>query len=411
MNSQSQHPVVSVIVPVFNTERYLPECLDSLIGQSLRDIEIICVDDGSTDGSLGILRRYAEDDARIKVFSQRNSFAGVARNEGMRRALGEYIMFCDSDDYIASDALEKMYAQCKQDNADICVCAGERFYEHLDLTVPSPGYLEVKRIPETMPFNRHTNADHIFSFTTIMMFNKMFRLSFLRENQLEYGKTRNGEDVYISAMALWLAQSITVVKDPLVYYRIDRPDSLVGTLAESAVDPLRAWMSVWDEIGTELGASERSFICKVLGVMRHSFRNVTTAKAFSACYSFAKESMVSQLNIQVHPDGYYYTPWYNVFVEHLLHEDEMNFMAYMLYTASRDLEAQDARRLDYRQQLRDEKRRAKREKKVLTSKIEEQEKALKALERKFSKVEWVYKLGRTVLWLPRKIKKTLAAAK
>lgn len=411
MNSQSQHPAVSVVVPVFNTERYLPKCLDSLISQSLKNIEIICVDDGSTDGSLGILSRYAEDDARIKVFSQRNSFAGVARNEGMRRALGEYIMFCDSDDYIASDALEKMYAQCKQDDADMCVCAGERFYEHLDLTVPSPGYLEVKRIPETMPFNRHTNADHIFSFTTIMMFNKMFRLSFLRENQLEYGKTRNGEDVYISAMALWLAQSITVVKDPLVYYRIDRPDSLVGTLAESAVDPLRAWMSVWDEIGTELGASERSFICKVLGVMRHSFRNVTTAKAFSACYSFAKESMVSQLNIQVHPDGYYYTPWYNVFVEHLLHEDEMNFMAYMLYTASRDLEAQDARRLDYRQQLRDEKRRAKREKKVLTSKIEEQEKALKVLERKFSKVEWVYKLGRTVLWLPRKIKKTLAAAK
>lgn len=411
MNSQSSHPAVSVVVPVFNTERYLPECLDSLVNQSLKNIEIICVDDGSTDGSLDVLNRYAENDARVKVFSQKNSFAGVARNEGMKHALGEYIMFCDSDDYMAAGALEKMFAQCEQDDADICVCAGERFYEHLNLTVPSPGYLEVKRIPETMPFNRHTNAEHIFSFTTIMMFNKMFRLSFLRENRLEYGKTRNGEDVYISAMALWLARSITVVKDPLVFYRIDRPDSLVGTLAESAVDPLQAWMSVWDEIGAELGASERSFICKVLGVMRHSFRNVTTAEAFSACYRFAKKSMAPQLNLRVHPDGYYYTPWYNVFVEQLLGEDEMGFMAYMLYTASRDLEAQDARRLDYRQQLRDEKRRAKREKKALTARVEQQEKALRQLERKFSKVEWVYKLGRAVLWLPRKIKKTLAAAK
>ncbi|WP_304856668.1 glycosyltransferase family 2 protein [Adlercreutzia caecimuris] len=411
MNSQSQHPVVSVVVPVFNTERYLPECLDSLISQSLKDIEIICVNDGSTDGSLDVLKRYAEGDARVKVLDQKNSFAGVARNEGMKRARGEYIIFCDSDDYIAVDALEKMYVQCKRDDADICVCAGERYYEGLGLTVPSPGYLEVKRIPEVMPFNRHTNADHIFSFTTIMMFNKMFRLSFLRENQLEYGTTRNGEDVYICAMALWLAQSITVVKDPLVYYRIDRPDSLVGTLAESAVDPLQAWMSVWDEIGAELGASERSFICKVLGVMRHSFRNVTTAEAFSACYRFAKESMVSQLNLQVHPDGYYYTPWYNVFVEQLLRGDEASFMTYMLYTASRDLEAQDARRLDYRQQLRDEKRRAKREKKALTSQVEQQKKALGQLERKFSRVEWVYRLGRAVLWLPRKIRKALAAAK
>ena len=411
MNSQSQRPAVSVVVPVFNTKRYLPECLDSLINQSLKDVEIICVNDGSTDGSLEVLRRYAESDARVKVLDQKNSFAGVARNEGMKRARGEYVIFCDSDDYIAVDALEKMYIQCKRDDADICVCAGERYYEGLGLTVPSPGYLEVKRIPEVMPFNRHTNADHIFSFTTIMMFNKMFRLSFLRENQLEYGTTRNGEDVYICAMALWLAQSITVVKDPLVYYRIDRPDSLVGTLAKSAVDPLQAWMSVWDEIGAELGASERSFICKVLGVMRHSFRNVTTAEAFSACYRFAKEGMVSQLNLQVHPDGYYYTPWYNVFVEQLLRGDEAGFMTYMLYTASRDLEAQDARRLDYRQQLRDERRRAKREKKALTSQVEQQKKALGQLERKFSRVEWVYRLGRAVLWLPRKIRKALAAAK
>ncbi len=407
MMDPSSQPVVSVVVPVYNTERYLPECLDSLLGQSLNEIEIICVDDGSTDGSLGVLERYTSVDVRIKVLTQSNSFAGVARNNGMKHARGEYIVFCDSDDYLAANALEKMYAQCKADDADICVCAGERFYEGLGLTVPSPGYLEVKRIPEVMPFNRYTNADHIFSFTTIMMFNKMFRLSFLRDHHLEYGHTRNGEDVHICAMALWLAQRITVVKEPLVFYRIDRPDSLVGTLAESAVDPLRAWMSVWEEIGTDLGCSERSFVCKVLGVMRHCFRNVSTATAFAACYQFARDNMVRQLDLRVRPEGYYYTPWYNVFVAQLLSDSESDFMAHMLYTAARDLEAEGAKKLDFRQKMREERRRNK----ALDTQLQRKRREYDQLRRKFSKVEWVYKLGRAMLRLPRKIKKAFAADK
>ena len=84
---------VSVILPVYNTEKYLPECLDSIINQSLRDIEIICVDDGSTDSSLQILKEYAEKDKRIVVLEQNNSGAGIARNKGMEVAKGKYLSF------------------------------------------------------------------------------------------------------------------------------------------------------------------------------------------------------------------------------------------------------------------------------------------------------------------------------
>lgn len=173
-------PRVSVIVPVYNTAAYLRECLDSLTGQTLRDIEIVCVDDGSTDESPAILEEYAARDSRVRVLRQENQGAGAARNNGLACARGTYVMFCDSDDFMAADALELMAAQCEQDEADVCVCAGERFYESLGLTVASPGYLEVKRLPEQLPFNRHSNAEHLFSFTTIMMFNKMFRRQFLR---------------------------------------------------------------------------------------------------------------------------------------------------------------------------------------------------------------------------------------
>ena len=390
---------VSVVVPVYNTAPYLAQCLDSLTGQSLADIEIICVDDGSTDESPAILEKYAERDARIKVLSQQNQFAGVARNNGMAAACGEYIMFCDSDDFMAENALELMYEKCKSDDADVCVCAGERYYEQLGLTVDAPGYLEVKRVP----FSRSDNAEHLFSFTTIMMFNKMFRFDFLREHHLQYATTRNGEDVEICALALWYAERITVVKTPLVFYRIDRPDSLVGTLSQSALDPLYAWMRVWQTIGSELGEAKRSFDCKFLGVARHTLRNVTNTNAFDQCFDYLRSEAIDAMDLRVRQDGYYYTPWYNEFVSHLRDDSCEDFKVYMLFATTRDLDAEEARRLDFRRRLREsEKRRAQVER---TLKNTEKERA--EIERKFSKVKWLYSCGRAALRLPRRIRKEL----
>ena len=104
---------VSVIVPVYNAAEFLPECLDSLIGQTLKDIEIICVNDGSTDNSLEILNAYAQNDSRIKVLSQENSGRTVARNNALQEASGTYIQFVDADDYLAPDACELLYAYAR----------------------------------------------------------------------------------------------------------------------------------------------------------------------------------------------------------------------------------------------------------------------------------------------------------
>ena len=90
---------VSVIIPVYNVEPYLKQCMDSVVGQTLKDIEIICVDDGSTDGSLDILKEYATEDSRIQIIEQKNAGAGAARNNGMRHATGKYLSFLDSDDF------------------------------------------------------------------------------------------------------------------------------------------------------------------------------------------------------------------------------------------------------------------------------------------------------------------------
>ncbi len=112
-------PKVSVIVPVYNTEKYLSKCLDSLIYQTLEDIEIICVDDGSSDNSLNILKQYENKDDRVKVISKENGGAGSARNLGLSLAKGEYINFIDSDDWLDLNTLEELYIKSKYDNLDV----------------------------------------------------------------------------------------------------------------------------------------------------------------------------------------------------------------------------------------------------------------------------------------------------
>ena len=97
---------ISVIIPVYNAEKYMRECLDSVIGQALQDIEIICVDDGSTDSSLSVLQKYAAKDTRLKIVAQANQGAAAARNVGMAVAQGEYLAFLDSDDLYCSEALQ-----------------------------------------------------------------------------------------------------------------------------------------------------------------------------------------------------------------------------------------------------------------------------------------------------------------
>ena len=115
-------PKVSIIIPVFNAEKYLEKCLDSLVNQTLEDIEIICIDDGSTDNSLEILKTYEQKDKRIKVLQQTNKKQGAARNYGIREAIGEYIGFVDSDDWAELDMFEKLYNKAISTDSDITMC-------------------------------------------------------------------------------------------------------------------------------------------------------------------------------------------------------------------------------------------------------------------------------------------------
>ena len=122
-------PVFSIVVPVFNTERYLAEALDSLLKQSFRDFEVIVIDDGSTDNSLKIAQGYAASDSRVQVHSFENGGASVARNHGIKRCVGEFVYFFDSDDRLAPDAIEKIYSEFCRGKCDVVLFEALPFYE------------------------------------------------------------------------------------------------------------------------------------------------------------------------------------------------------------------------------------------------------------------------------------------
>lgn len=121
-------PKVSIIVPVYNVEKYLDRCMRSLLGQTLKDVEIIMVDDGSPDGCPALCDEYARRDARVKVIHKQNAGLGYARNTGLDVATGEYVAFVDSDDYVDLEMYEKLYVTAIRTESDVVYCGFNRFY-------------------------------------------------------------------------------------------------------------------------------------------------------------------------------------------------------------------------------------------------------------------------------------------
>ena len=154
-------PFVSVIVPVYNTGKYLRECLDSVCGQTLRNIEIICVNDGSTDDSLSILEEYASRDSRMRIISQENRGLSAARNAGLSVARGKYIYFMDSDDVSPQGALGRMFAEMEANSLDVLFFGAESFFESEELEKAHPVY---KTLYKRRPFETQSGQSLALAF-------------------------------------------------------------------------------------------------------------------------------------------------------------------------------------------------------------------------------------------------------
>ena len=267
---------VSVIVPVYNVAKYLRQCMDSLVSQTLRDIEIVCIDDGSTDGSGAILDEYAAKDPRVKVVRQKNAGAGAARNAGLDVATGEYLFFCDPDDWFRRGMLKAMYRRALRTRADI-VIAGRMFFD--DQTGRRIGFRGFR--PEfwlrPQPFAPGDIADRLFTLSPTVVWDKLFRRAHVRDKGLRFQEIRCYNDLYFTNVALATAERIALVWGAWAYYRLNRAGSLQLTKDKSPECCFTAFDAVRDRLKSE-GVFDRFRLAHLDAVEGSGIYNLQTLK-------------------------------------------------------------------------------------------------------------------------------------
>lgn len=225
---------ISVIIPVYNVERYLSKCLDSVCNQTLDDIEIICIDDGSTDNSLNILKEYSSKDSRIKIISKENGGQAVARNIGIERSQGEYVAFIDSDDFIEPTMLEKLYSASENSNLDISMCKIATYNNQTGEIKENVWYymLGVFRDFEKEIFT-HKDTKEFTCNIAVTPFNKIYKTSLLKENNIRFPEGLIFEDEKFFYDVYLRAKKVAIIDEFLYYYRVNRKGSTVDISKEN----------------------------------------------------------------------------------------------------------------------------------------------------------------------------------
>ena len=219
-------PEISVIVPVFNTEKYLARCMDSLLNQTFSDFEILLIDDGSTDKSCAVCNQYAENDSRVRVIPTNHIGVGAVRNLGLLEAKGNYIMFCDSDDYVEPKWIEELYSGAQKHPNSLVNC------DYAE-AVPSEDLVRVKTLKDAansqvidkihyFPMAMHSAALHLWT--------RIFNAEIIRRSHLQFRTDmQQGEDVVFIAEYLACCSNFFYIKKCLYYWT----DNDVDTLSRS----------------------------------------------------------------------------------------------------------------------------------------------------------------------------------
>ena len=221
-------PAVSVIVSVYNGEKYLTECLESILAQTLENIEIICVNDASTDSTPRILETYQE---KLTIITNtRNCMAGESRNKGLRAASGEYVIFLDADDIFEPDMLEKAYNKAKSCDADICIFKEDLFVDNLE---KRSNYLYAEALMEQLGkkvfFPPLELAEALFNLWNGWAWDKLFRRKFVIDAGIEFPDIQTSEDGFFVHAAMASAERISMLNEVLVHHRTGDTGSLSNT--------------------------------------------------------------------------------------------------------------------------------------------------------------------------------------
>ncbi|MBQ9298390.1 MAG: glycosyltransferase [Clostridia bacterium] len=214
-------PKVSVIVPVYNVEKYIEKCLDSLVNQTLKDIELIIVNDGSTDSSEQIILKYKDKNSNIMYLTKENGGLSDARNFGIPYATGDYIAFLDSDDYVELSLYEKLYNKAIETNADMVEC--DFYWE----------YSETKMIHDRNA--RYKDKSDMYANARVVAWNKLYKREVLLNSGVQFPKGLRYEDLEFFYKILPKLRKIELIEEPLIHY-VQRNNSITYTQNEKTRD-------------------------------------------------------------------------------------------------------------------------------------------------------------------------------
>lgn len=296
-NTIDYEPKVSVIIPVYNTEEYLRECLDSVVNQTLKEIEIICVDDGSTDSSLEILKEYAQRDNRFTIITQENLHAGVARNAGLAVAKGEHVSFLDSDDWFELNMLQEMYENIVQANSNIACC------QYRDIDVKTGDLGEIRGINQILgnevviTIKKDNYPNSYISISNPMPWNKIISNSFIKKNNIYFQNIQSSNDIYFSMLSLAVSNKITLVYKPLINYRCNRINSLKNTRDKSPLSFYYAYRGLYNSLQKRniFEKLSYSFYTALLSTCFWTLDHTFEKKAFVK--KFIKEEIVPEFSL------------------------------------------------------------------------------------------------------------------
>ena len=325
--SKGRNPLVSVIMPAYNAEHYLEECLASVDAQSYRNLEIIVVDDGSTDGTLRVLRDHASRDARITVLAQDNLYAGVARNNGMAKANGDYLLFLDSDDIFEPDMIELLVTRAEETGADVAMCRSSSFDEQTGETKPIDHALckvDLDRVYENGELD-----DILFQFCSGWAWDKLYRADFARATGLSFQPLRTTNDAFFVFMSLALASSIAFVDSCCVRHRSGNSASLEGSRSKSADNALIAMRSIGEEL-RKRGIYQRYKRSYFNWVVNFSIWNVYTLAGDARRQYIAKLLEVLPEDFAEEADPEYYYEAIDGEVAAFIREDEIDSIAHAI---------------------------------------------------------------------------------
>ena len=233
-----ENPKVSIIVPIYNVEPYIDECLDSLVRQTIKELEFICIDDGSVDNSYKILEQYAKYDARFIVLKQNREGQGVGRNKCIELAKGEYIAFVDPDDKLELNAMEKLYNFAKEKNAEVVQFDSMTF----GVSTKDKRNSFIKKYRKEFNFN--LQKKDVFNWQDLKnerllididyhVWSRFYKTSFVKDNKLQFAPTTNGEDHLFVIGMLFSASKIHFLNKSFYWYRL-RPGSIVNTKLDNS---------------------------------------------------------------------------------------------------------------------------------------------------------------------------------